>query len=252
MTHSPEARDQGRPVFLISDAHLGADEAEIEEEKQRRLLAFFDHVRHRGGRLMILGDLFDFWFEYRRMIDAAHFPVLAGLWALRRSGIRIDYHLGNHDYWTSGFLSRSLKVNVHAVPTCESFGRKKALLAHGDGLSGDERGYLFLKKILRSPASIVLFRILHPDAGAWIARRTSRASRKRTREQLERVACRLREHAREKLLAGTYDWIIAGHSHRPEMSEMGRGIYLNIGDWSEHFTYGEILGEEIRLESWAS
>jgi UDP-2,3-diacylglucosamine hydrolase len=242
--------NQGEKIFLVSDAHLGYDVPSAEEIKRKKLIEFFDHVQEEGDRLIILGDLFDFWFEYRWMIDVSQFPVLAGLWQIRKSGIRIDYYLGNHDYWTSGFLSREIVTHVRKSPCNDNFGSKNAFLSHGDGLTGDEKGYLFMKRILRHPVSYSLFRFLHPDIGAWIARKTSKTSRKRIEQKREKSSAILREFARKKLEAGEYDWIIAGHSHQPEKTSFGNGIYLNIGDWSEHFTYGLIDGEEIYLNKW--
>ncbi len=242
--------DKKERIYLVSDAHLGVESANLEELKSKRLLAFLDHVGDTGSRLIILGDLFDFWFEYRSMIDAAQFPVLACLWQLRRNGVQIDYHLGNHDYWTFGFLGRDIVSKVHSNPSSEVLGGKKAFIAHGDGLTDDEKGYLIMKRLLRHPVTCFLFRFLHPDAGAWLARKTSKTSRTRIDQKREKSASILREFAREKLETGEYDWIIAGHSHQPERSEFGNGVYLNIGDWSEHFTYGLVNGGEIQLRKW--
>jgi len=246
----PEMDAGGEKIFIISDAHLGADDGAAESVKREGLIRFFEHVRKNGDRLIILGDLFDFWFEYRYMIDFIHFPVLAGLWQTRRSGVRIDYYLGNHDYWTSGFLSSELVTHVRKTPHCEVIGGKKALLAHGDGLTGDEKGYLLMRRILRHPVTYYLFRLLHPDVGAWLARRTSMVSRKGIERKRERSASILRNFARKALEAGEYDWIIVGHSHQPELSSFGKGIYLNIGDWSEHFTYGMVKDGDVRLMKW--
>ena len=237
-------------IYILSDAHLGGEGSRAERAKRERLLAFLDRVAEDAARLIILGDLFDFWFEYRRMIDMAHFPALAALWRVRRAGVRVDYFLGNHDYWTAGFLGRHVADSVHPDPVPERFGRKRALLAHGDGLSGDEKGYLLMKRVLRHPLSQALFRVLHPDIGAWLARRTSETSRKRDEQWRLRGAAILRDHARRELEAGRWDWIIAGHAHHPERTRFGSGVYLNTGDWSTHFTYGLIEGEEIRLETW--
>jgi UDP-2,3-diacylglucosamine hydrolase len=239
-----------KKIFLISDAHFGIDDPSTEEAKLASLLDFLEMVRETGDRLIILGDLFDFWFEYRSMIDVKHFPVLAELWHMRKSGIRIDYLLGNHDYWTSGFFTGNLVTVVHDSPVCETIGNKKILLAHGDGLSKNEKGYLFMKSILRSSISRSLFRLLHPDIGAWLARSTSKTSRMQIEKKRAKTARALREFARNKLEEEAYDWIILGHSHQPEISRFGKGIYLNIGDWSEHYSYGLIAGEDLRLEQW--
>ena len=184
------------------------------------------------------------------MVDMTHFPVLASLWRMKREGMRIDYHLGNHDYWTAGFLSRELVTNVYEDPVSRMIGGKRTLLAHGDGLTREEKGYLLMKRILRLPLSYRLYRLLHPDIGAWIARKTSKKSRNRIEQKRERSSSILREYARERLESGAFDWIIVGHSHQPERTTFGDGVYLNIGDWSEHFTYGFIDGPEIRLERW--
>lgn len=241
----------GKKIFLVSDAHFGAEDPATEEPKQKRLLTFLDHVRENGDRLIILGDLFDFWFEYRRLVDMTHFPLLASLWQLKNQGVGIDYYLGNHDYWTTGFLSRDVVTNVYKDPRSEMIGGRKALLAHGDGITNEEKGYLLLKWILRLPTSYRLYRLLHPDIGAWIATKSSKTSRKKIEEKREKSSAILREFARGELEAGRYDWIIVGHAHQPELTPFGGGIYLNIGDWAEHFTYGYINGSDIRLETWA-
>jgi UDP-2,3-diacylglucosamine hydrolase len=238
------------PIYIISDVHLGCEDPPAERRKEDRLLGFLDRIQEDASRLIILGDLFDFWFEYRRMVDMSYFAVLAGLWQIRKRGIRVDYFLGNHDYWTTGFFSSNLADAVHAEPVPERFGNKRALLAHGDGISEDEKSYLFMKRILRHPASRALFRILHPDIGAWLAHRTSRTSRNREEAKRIRGAKILREYAQRQIEAGAFDWIIAGHSHHPERTEFGSGVYLNTGDWSRHFTFGIIRGEDIRLERW--
>jgi UDP-2,3-diacylglucosamine hydrolase len=243
-----ENRDE--KIFLVSDAHFGSDDSRSEDTKRRRLISFLDYVRENGDRLIILGDLFDFWFEYRNMVEMSQFPVLASLWQLSQNGVHIDYYLGNHDYWTTGFFSNELALSIHKSPGVETLGHKKTLLAHGDGLTGDEKGYLFMRRILRHPISHYLFKLLHPDIGAWLARQTSRASRRRIEQKREKASTILREYARRQLETGSYDWIITGHSHQPEKSAYGNGIYLNIGDWSEHFTYGFINGEEIDLRTW--
>lgn len=242
--------NSGKRIFLVSDAHFGAEDPTIEGPKQERLLSFFDHVRESGDRLVILGDLFDFWFEYRHLVDMSHFPVLASLWSMKNRGLQIDYYLGNHDYWTTGFLLRDIVTNIYKDPRSEIIGGKKALLAHGDGLTNEEKGYLMMKWILRLPVSYRLYRILHPDIGSWIARKSSKTSRKRIEQKREKSSSILREYARGQLEAGAFDWIIVGHAHQPERSVFGNGVYLNIGDWSEHFTYGFINGDDIRLEQW--
>ncbi len=235
-------------VYLISDAHLGA-EVHTGPEREARLHAFLDSLPGRAGTLVIAGDLFDFWFEYRSAIPRRHFGTLARLRALREAGIELHYLTGNHDFWLGRFLAGELGVRTHAgALTLEQQGRR-LWIHHGDGLVGGDLGYRILRRVLRNRTSIALYSLLHPDLGIPLALRVSAWSR-RSRGEKPLEAERLwREIALPRFAEG-FDAVLIGHFHHAyERRERGREFFL-LGDWIERRTYAVLEGGTIRLECW--
>src|SRR5262245_38654941 len=156
-------------AYFLSDAHLGTESAEREAPREARLIEFFESLPGRAESLFIVGDLFDFWFEYSTAIPRRHFKTLCALRRLREAGVEITYLAGNHDFWLGGFLSNELGIHTREGPvTVEKQGRR-AWIHHGDGLIGGDLGYRMLKKILRNRVNIRLYRWLHPDLGIPLA-----------------------------------------------------------------------------------
>jgi UDP-2,3-diacylglucosamine hydrolase len=141
-------------LYIFSDAHLGADSDETEARKQEKLAALFDLIKADGDRLVILGDLFDFWFEYKHAIPKDHHRVLCMLDTLIRHGVQIDYVSGNHDFWMGDFFSREMGIVLHRDSHNLEYDGKRLHLIHGDGLAKADRGYRFLKRILRNRFNI--------------------------------------------------------------------------------------------------
>src|SRR5215831_17714406 len=164
-------------VVFLSDAHLGAQTAELEAPREARLHEFLKHLPPTTRALYIVGDLFDFWFEYRTAIPRRHFPTLVALRQLVESGVEVTMLNGNHDFWLGHFLEESVGVHtVYGAVALELQGRK-LWVHHGDGLIGGDSGYKFLKKLLRSRTNIMLYQWLHPDFGLPLALRVSHWSR---------------------------------------------------------------------------
>lgn len=235
-------------VFFISDAHLGA-EVQADPERERRLHAFLDSLPGRAGTLVIVGDLFDFWFEYGTAIPRRHFATLAALQRLRRAGLTIHYLNGNHDFWLGRFLADELGIRTHSGPLELREQGRRLWIHHGDGLIGGDLGYRLLRRVLRSPVSIALYGLLHPDLGIPLAHRVSAWSR-RSRGELPLEPERLwRELAAPRFAEG-YDAVLVGHFHHAyERREPGREFFV-IGDWIERRTYAVLEGGAIRLERW--
>ena len=225
----------------MSDVHLGAVPPETEEAFRRWLL----HVKESASRLIINGDLFDFWFEYRRVVLAEHVRVLAMLADLVEGGIPVLLVGGNHDWWGGSFLRRRIGMEFHQRPVRIELHGKSVLLAHGDGLGKGDWGYRCLRRCLRHPLTRWLFRWLHPDLGAWLAERVSG-----TRKEL-RVAPDARGPGRARFLEAwatdalaadpSIDIVAAGHAHEPTVREVLPGrFYVNSGDWVIHRSYATI------------
>ena len=236
-------------IVFVSDAHLGTESAEREASREARLHSLFDSLPGRASRLVIAGDLFDFWFEYRTAIPRRHFGTLARLRALRDQGIEISYLAGNHDFWLGRFLSDELGIRtVSDCLTIEAQGRR-LWVHHGDGLVGGDLGYRVLKRVLRNPVSIGLYRWLHPDVGiplAQLVSNGSRHSRPRPALQPERL---WREIAAPRFAEG-FDGVLVGHFHHAHLQREGGRDFVVLGDWIEHFTYAELEEGRLELKTW--
>jgi UDP-2,3-diacylglucosamine hydrolase len=155
----------GTTVYFLSDAHLGGEPRPKEAAREARLHRFLSHVAEHGSALYIVGDLFDFWFEYPTAIPRRHFETLAALRDVRRAGVAIHYLTGNHDFWLGPFLSQELGLITHTGATTVETQGHRLWIHHGDGLVGGDLGYRVLKRVVRHPASIGLYGLLHPDWG---------------------------------------------------------------------------------------
>lgn len=237
-----------RPIYVISDAHLDVVNTESERVKSDRLLAFWQMVEERGGDLVILGDLFDFWFEYKNAIPRHHFEHLMSLRRLTEAGRRVWYVAGNHDFWAGPFLRDQLGIKYCADELELSYAERRLCFAHGDGWMPGERGYRLMKRVFRNRLSIALFRLISPDVGFPLARWVSGESRKR-RSLPHRVIDTYSRIAHERLTRDV-DALFTGHLHTPLHCRWPDGEWICTGDWIEHFTYVVIDGRESMLICW--
>jgi len=233
-------------IFFISDVHLGM-ETDAENEKESALLEFLDAIAKPGNRLFILGDLFEFWFEYNFVIPRRHFHILAKLDEIARRGVRIDYIIGNHDFWIDHFFEETLNITVHQHPLQTDIDGKRFFIAHGDGMAKSDRGYRLLKRILRNRFNIFLYRMIHPDLGFRLALFFSRLSRGQNNDN--RFAEEYVSAAREQFQKG-FDFVIFGHTHHPYQLREDHRLYINTGDWITHFSYAVFENGELNLMYW--
>ncbi len=234
-------------IYFVSDFHLGEGDREKEQLKVDRFHQFLEETTGDMEHLVILGDMFEFWFEYRHLIPKKNLHLLFELHDLVRRGVRVSYIAGNHDYWMDDFLQRELGIEM-CRDKLEIATQRGAILAmHGDGLAKSDWLYRRLKAILRSRTSIALYRLLPPSLAYALAYRMARRSRQHTDKHLpERFLNQYRDYARERLAEG-YFAFICGHTHRPEISRIGECYYLNSGDWFDNFSYIRFDGREFEL-----
>ena len=235
------------PTYVIGDVHLGAAPAHVEPE----LLGFLRSLRGREGSLLVNGDLFDFWFEWRTVIPRHGYRALAALAELTEGGMPALFVAGNHDCWGGDALERGAGLHYHVGPWRGSLAGWDALVEHGDGLREvEDRRYRRLRRVLRHPLSARAFRLLHPDLASRVASGSSEASRThRARDGgagLHRVA--LAALAADPSL----DLVIYGHSHVAALERGPAGsVYANAGSWLEAPTFLRITPERVELRRWA-
>ena len=235
-------------VFFLSDAHLGADDDNREQIKLKKLFAFFDMVKEQGEKLYILGDLFDFWFEYRTAIPKQHLKVVFKLASLIEENIPIHYITGNHDFWLGDFLSKEVGLVVHRDHTEATEDGLRLFLIHGDGLSPSDWAYrLFVRATLRNRLAIWLYKLIPPDLGIPLAKAVSSSSRNITSGRETGFLKDYEIYAEKKLTEG-YDVVIIGHTHEPVLKRYEKGLYLNTGDFYYNFSYGKLVDGSLTLE----
>jgi UDP-2,3-diacylglucosamine hydrolase len=233
------------PVYLISDAHLGAGFIRNPDEQSAKLDRFFDKVHQDGKSLVLAGDLFDFWYEWRQVIPKRYFHVLHRLRALMDAGVQGHYLAGNHDFRLHGFFEKKigLHVDLNALPA--DVGGRAVYIFHGDGILARDHGYRFMKRIFRARWAQSMFSCVHPDLAMRIARGTSITSRTVIKADPNDDHEYLM-FAQRKFAEGYAD-VILGHTHRPVEHREGEHIYVNLGDWIQHFSYGLHDGKQLRL-----
>ncbi len=238
--------DEDKPVYFISDAHLGS--GPNLDLRRRTLVDLLSGLKGRASHLYILGDLFDFWFEYRHAIPKGHFQVLAAIADLVVSGMPVAYFGGNHDFWCGSFLREEIGLDVHQQPAVVRHQGRRIFLAHGDGIASGDLGYRLLKGLLRHRLAIALYRMVHPDLGIPFAYLVSKTSRPHALP-FDRILRRyLRNVARPRFAEGN-DAVVIGHIHTPTHLRDARGNdFLIIGDWLDHFTFVRLEKGSFHLE----
>ncbi len=231
------------PCYVVSDAHLGVAPLDVE----RRFVSFLRSLEGRAGSLVINGDLFDFWFEWKTVIPRRSFRALAALADLRDSGLPILWIAGNHDCWGGEVLREDVGADYFVGNWKGDIAGWRTRIEHGDGLREEEdRWYRAVRPVMRNPLAIKAFRALHPDSATRIALGSSTASRThRARDEGKG----LRDHAAERLNSETdLDLLIYGHSHVAALERVSRGgVFANAGSWLEAPTYLVITGESVTL-----
>lgn len=240
-------------TLIFSDVHLKS--AAHDQQRQREFVAFlkqFDPAEY--TRVICLGDLFDFWFEYKHAIFSGYFEALRCFADLRDAGVELHLICGNHDFWGGRFLHEELNFHIHRDGVTLPFGEQQAHFLHGDGINPKDVGYRIYKRFARNPLVIGVFRLLHPDWAMVIAQGVSHSSRTLLQHHdpangPEAIA--LKEHARLLLSRGGVDAVFCGHAHAPcretYPTPNGEGLYINTGDWLYHRSYATWDGKEFTL-----
>ena len=239
------------PIYFISDAHLAVHKSKAEDQKQEKLTRFFRHVSKTGGTLYVLGDLFDFYFEYPHVIPKMYFQIYHELYTLKKAGVSLHYMLGNHDYWVQDFISGQLFDTIYKEDSIQDIHGKKFYLTHGDGIISWDVGYRILKATIRNPIFIWLYRWIHPTIGFGFANWISKKGQhyEHSDKHNEKILNELESFAKPHIANGV-DYVITGHYHQATDHSINEGKLLILGDWIRYFSYGYFDGNDLTLKFW--
>jgi UDP-2,3-diacylglucosamine hydrolase len=243
----------GNKIYFLSDFHLGAPNAAASLVREKKIVAFLEVIKNDAAQIFIVGDLFDFWYEYKKVVPKGYVRILGKLAELTDAGITIHFFVGNHDMWMKDYFEKELNITVYFEPKEFLLGNKKFLIGHGDGLGPGDEGYKFIKKIFRNKSCQWLFGILPPRLGIGVADFFSKKSRAKTGTTNEVFLGEDKEwlviYCKEILQKQHYDYFIFGHRHLPLDIQLNpQSSYINLGDWIQYFTYAIFDGEKITLE----
>lgn len=244
-----------KKIYFLSDFHLGAPNHAASLEREKKIIQFLDEIKKDAAEIFLLGDMFDFWYEYRQVVPKGYVRLLGKLAELSDAGIPMHFFVGNHDMWMRDYFQKELNIPVYYEPTAFERNGKQFLIGHGDGLGPGDHGYKRLKKIFRNPVCKWLFGILPPVVGMGLANYSSRRSRAQTGTSEEKFLGEDKEwliiYCNEEAAKKKVDFFVFGHRHLPIDHRLKNGgRYINLGDWINYYTYAVFDGDDISLLSY--
>lgn len=247
--------ENAKNIYFASDFHLGAPTYEKSLEREKAICAWMDFIRPTCAELFLVGDIFDFWFEYKNAIPRGFVRLQGKIAEFTDAGIPVHFFTGNHDMWIFDYLPQELGIQLHRKPIQRTFGSKTFHIGHGDGLGPGDRKYKILKRFFDSTICQWLFARLHPNFGIGLANYSSKSSRAKTGSEDEKFLGLENEwlvsYCNEQNQIHPVDYYIFGHRHLPlQISIAPQATYLNIGDWLRYYTFAVFDGENLRLKAW--
>ncbi|KMQ52728.1 UDP-2,3-diacylglucosamine diphosphatase [Chitinispirillum alkaliphilum] len=238
--------DSRNTAYFISDAHFGISLPGF-ENRDKRFCEFVDSIKENASHLFILGDLFDFWIEYKHAIRPDYFLILYQLRKLVESGVKVHYLAGNHDFALGSFLNNTVEISICSSTLDLTIQGKRIFLFHGDGILKRDVGYRILKKMLRNRINQKLYKMLHPGLGIPFGIFCSGSSRKHSSRLLTPELVKEYRQAAVKKFGSGYDVVMFGHTHHGEVVRFGDKIYCNTGAWLKHYNYVSMKDGELTL-----
>lgn len=243
---------KGKKIYFNSDYHLGVPNHAASRERENKVVQWLNEVSTDAHEIYLLGDLFDFWFEYKTVVPKGFVRLLGKIAELTDRGIRISIFTGNHDLWMKDYLEKECGVIIYQEPRIVQYNEKLFFIHHGDGKGPGDKGYKRLKKIFTNPFFQWCFHWLHPDVGIGLAQYFSNLSSSKTRHKdaifLGEENEWLVQYVRRKQTTVKADYFIFGHRHLPLEIKVDDALYVNLGDWISHFTYAVFDGEKVELK----
>ncbi len=240
-----------KKVYFVSDVHLGLYKRDDDKLLENMFLAFLESLKNDCSDLVIAGDLFDYWFEYKSVIPKYFYRTLAKFHELRDLGINIIYIMGNHDFGHKDFFEKELNIEIHKTDIERTFFGKRFYLSHGDGKAYGDGLYKVMRSILRNSFAQSVFTKMHPDFGISLASRSSQKSRMHTDAKTYGPREGMIDFAKNKIDEG-FDYVVMGHRHIATILPHNNGFYVNLGEWLRKPQYGVFDGNEFKLISLAN
>lgn len=245
--------DSDKKIYFLSDFHLGAPNPTVSLQREKRLVQFFDSIKADAEQIFIVGDMFDFWFEYSTVVPRGYVRILGKLAELTDAGIPIHFFVGNHDMWMRSYFQKELNIKVYYEPATFVLKGKTFYVGHGDGLGPGDHGYKFLKKIFRNRLCQWLFGILPPAVGMGMANYFSRKSKEAAGQNVETFLGAENEwlivYSTEILQKEHFDYFIFGHRHLPiDFLINDKSRYINLGEWMNYDSYAVFDGQQTVLK----
>jgi UDP-2,3-diacylglucosamine hydrolase len=242
----------GKKIYFLSDFHLGVPDKITSLSREKKIVAFLDAIKEDACMVFVLGDLFDFWFEYRKVVPKGYVRILGKLAELTDNGIAVHFFVGNHDMWMSSYFENELNIPVFFHERPYDFNGKKFIIGHGDGLGPGDHGYKLLKAVFRNPVCQFLFGLIPPAIGVSIAEFFSRKSRIATGNTDDQFLGEEKEwliqYCKSVLQKEHVDYFIFGHRHLPIDFDFNAGSrYINLGDWIKYNSYAVFDGNQVLL-----
>jgi len=247
--------EKGKKVYFASDQHLGAPTKKESDVREAKFLRWLDEIAADVDTLFLLGDLFDFWFEYKTVVPKGFVRTMAKLAQLKEQGVSIFFFVGNHDLWMNGYFEEELGIPVYHEPKVFTINGKHFFLGHGDGLGPDDIGFKIMKKVFTNSFFQWMFKWIHPDIGVRFAQNLSTKNKMISGKDDFNFLGEDKEwlilYAKRKLEQRHYDHFVFGHRHLPTTYQLNeKSLYTNLGDWCLFFTYASFDGEQMMLETY--
>lgn len=242
-------------TYFASDFHLGTPNYESSLKREKQVVAWLKEIEDTAENVFLVGDIFDFWYEYKHAIPKYYSRLLGQLAAMCDKGINVYFFKGNHDMWTFEYLSKEIGLKVIDEEWEGEIGGKLFYVHHGDALGPGDLGYKFIRSVFRSNWAIWLFHRLHPNFGIGLAQYLSKRSRAKNASEDNKLTPIEQEYqyqfALDEQNKKQRDYYIFGHRHLPRVENLTQGAkFVNLGDWVQYFTYAEFDGNEIHLKTY--
>lgn len=242
-------------VYFASDQHLGAPTPEASFPREQKFVAWLNEVKKDAEAIFLLGDLFDFWFEYKTVVPKGFVRVLGKLAEIRDAGIPIYFFVGNHDLWMKDYFQKELNIPVYHEPQLFKIDGKTFFIGHGDGLGPEDKGYKRMKKVFTFQLFQWMFRWLHPDLGVKLGHYLSVKNKMISGEEDAKFLGEDKEwlvqYCKRKLETNHFDYFIFGHRHLPlEINLPKNSMYINLGDWITYYTFGVYGNGAFKLDKY--